>query len=116
MAEVRQGDTAAAMRTVESIEAPEAKVRSLVGGHYSREHPGLAVACARAGDQAGARRFLDRARVLAATLPEGPKKDEARASLALAEAQLGDVAAGLRQIRAPERTGDPRHRRWARSR
>jgi tetratricopeptide (TPR) repeat protein len=100
MAEVRQGDTIAAMRTVESIEATEAKIRALVGEYWGREHPGLAVACARAGDQAGAKRFLERARALVATLPEAPKKDESRASLALAEAQLGDVAAGVRQIRA----------------
>ena len=30
-AQARQGDAAAAMRTVESIEAPEARIRALVG-------------------------------------------------------------------------------------
>ena len=98
--QVGQGDTPAAMRTVESIEAPEARIRALVGEHTDREHPGLAVGCARAGDQTGAKKCLERARALVATLPDGPQKDVSRASLALAEAQLGDVVVGLRQIRA----------------
>ena len=98
--QARQGDAAAAMRTVESIGAPEARIRALVGNTSERNNPGLAVARGRAGDRAGARQCQDRARALAAALPDGPEKDEARASIALAEAQLGGVAEGLRQIRA----------------
>ncbi len=98
--QARQGDAAAAMRTVESIEPAEARIRALVGTSSGREHPGLAVTRGRAGDRVGAQECLDRARALTATLPNGPKKAEARASLALAVAQLGDIAEGLRQIRA----------------
>ncbi len=98
--QARQGDAAAAMRTVESIAAPEARIRALVGNTSERNNPGLAVARGRAGDRAGSRQYLDRARALAAALPDGPRKEEARASIALAVAQLGDVAEGLRQIRA----------------
>ena len=108
VAQARQGDAAAAMRTVESIAAPDARIRALVGNLWSREHPGLAVACARAGDQAGAQKCLDRARDLVAVLADDTKKEEANASMALSLAQLGDVAAGLRRIRAFA-TGDARN-------
>ena len=100
VAQVRQGDRLAAMETVESIAIPEARIRALVGEYTDREHPGLAVECARRGDQAGATKCLERARALVATLPDVPKQDVSRASLFLAEAQLGDVAGGLRRIRA----------------
>ena len=39
-AQARQGDAAAAMRTVESIEAPEARIRALVGNTSERNIPG----------------------------------------------------------------------------
>jgi len=97
--QARQRDAAAAMRTVESIAAPEARIGALVGNTSERNNPGLAVARGRAGDRAGVRQYLDRARVLAAALPAGPKQAEAFASIALAMAQLGDAAEGLRQIR-----------------
>jgi beta-lactamase regulating signal transducer with metallopeptidase domain len=99
VAQVRQGDPAAAIRTIESIENPEGRIKALAGESWGREHPGLAVELARAGDPAGAPALLDRARVLIAVLPDGAKKNEARAGLALAQAQLGDIAEGLRQVR-----------------
>jgi beta-lactamase regulating signal transducer with metallopeptidase domain len=99
-AQAVQGDAGAAMRTVESIEPIEARIRALVGSSSGREHPGLAVTRGRAGDGAFARECQGRARALTAALPEGPKKAEARASIALSQAQLGDVAEGLRQLRA----------------
>jgi tetratricopeptide (TPR) repeat protein len=110
VAQVRQGDATAAMRTLESIEKPEGRLKALVGEFWSREHPGLAVARARAGDQAGAKECLDRARTIVSSLPAGAEQDQARASLALAEAQLGDVAAGLGQIKALR---DPKTRNTA---
>ncbi len=74
-AQARQGDAAAAMRTVESIEPAEARIRALVGTSSGREHPGLAVTRGREGDRVGARECLDRARALTATFPNGPKNE-----------------------------------------
>ncbi len=113
--QARQGDTVTAIQTVESIAAPGARIRSLVGDLWSREHPGLAVACARAGDQAGSQKCLEQARNLVAALADDTKKVEAQASIALALAQLGDVAAALRQVRALAHRRRAK-RRWVRSR
>ena len=98
--QARQGDAVAAMRTVESIATPEVRDPGPgrdffgagpprpCGGARPQGRPGRRPAVP--GPCAGPHRDLARR----------PKKVETRASIALAVAQLGDVAEGLRQIRA----------------
>lgn len=103
--QVDRGDPDAAWRTVDSIEDPRIRIRSLTGGWYEVDGWGLSGALNRRGDSAGARKALLRARMLAEKLPEADKL-AALLDLAVAYARIGDIPAGLDRARSLSREPD----------
>jgi RNA polymerase sigma factor (sigma-70 family) len=103
LAHAQAGNIPEALRVVERMKDPASRVKALVGRTHLNmtydylEHPqdlGVALLQARAGDKARARKTLERAAELIASMPEDktPRRASALTTLASAQALLGEFA------------------------
>jgi tetratricopeptide (TPR) repeat protein len=97
LAQARQSDLASALQSVDKISDSEMRVRALAGPLW--DGAGIAWIRDSAGDKKGAGVALNRAISIVSTMPESEEKDYATASLAIAQARLGDVSSGMEQTK-----------------
>jgi RNA polymerase sigma factor (sigma-70 family) len=100
LAHAGAGDVPQALRMLDRLESPAAKVNVLTGVGYlslsfteTPDEPGIALLQFEAGKTAEARKSLARAAELAATVTGGLSRDRALAAVACAQARMGDLAA-----------------------
>jgi tetratricopeptide (TPR) repeat protein len=95
-AEVREFQEA--LKTVDMIKSPFLRVLALSGNQYE-QMGGIAVLQATAGDRAGARKTVLQAREIAEKMARDSQAGRAWASVAIAEARLGDFAAAKQTLK-----------------
>jgi tetratricopeptide (TPR) repeat protein len=107
LAYVAAGNTAEALNIVERMKDPSSQVTALLGGRGFQPSwgecpfdPGVALAQSKAGDNALAKRTLDRAAKLVATMPKGktPDRPHALTVLACVQARLAEFAAARKTM------------------
>jgi RNA polymerase sigma factor (sigma-70 family) len=106
LAHARAGEVPQALRLLDRIEKPADKVSVLAGVVYMNlsftdtpHEPGIALLQFEAGKKDEARKSLQRAAKLAATITEKPPRNRALAAVACAQVRMGDLA-GARKTAA----------------